>query len=210
MNEAKRQAGETVAALLSYRNFVWAVIGQFFYIGAQIGSWSYFIDFTRELSPQTAERAGAFMLSASLAGFMIGRFVGTFIMGFIEPRRLLLIYAGINMVLVGTAITASGMVAIIALASTSFFMSIMFPTNYALGLENLGEHAEIGSSVIIMSIISGAFIPPAIGFLADASSVQWAYIIPLLCYAMVLLSTWIGGNARRSLPLCVSGTESVQ
>lgn len=197
-NGGKSNAGKTAAALLSHRSFIWAVIGQFFYVGAQIGSWSYFIDFTRELSPQTAERTAAFLLSASLAAFMIGRFIGTFIMGFVAPRRLLIVYAGINMVLVGTAMMTSGLFAIIALASTSFFMSIMFPTNYALGLEGLGEHAEMGSSVIIMSIISGAFIPPAIGFLADGSSVQRAYIVALFCYAMVLLSAWAGDNARRN------------
>jgi len=205
-----RAVGGTITTLLSRRNFIWAVIGQFFYVGAQIGSWSYFIDFTRELSPQTAERVAAFMLSASLGAFMIGRFFGTFIMGFVAPRRLLMIYAAINVVLVAIAVMASGMAAIIALALTSFFMSIMFPTNYALGLEDLGESAEIGSSVIIMSIISGAFIPPAIGFLADASSVQKAYVIPLLCYAVVLFSAWVGGNVRWNRYLSFASTDAVR
>jgi FHS family L-fucose permease-like MFS transporter len=209
-NAGNRKAHGTVATLLSHRNFIWAVIGQFFYVGAQIGSWSYFIDFTRELSPQTAERNAAFLLSASLAAFMIGRFVGTFIMAFIAPRRLLMIYAAINMVLVATAMMTSGVVAVVALASTSFFMSIMFPTTYALGLEDLGESAEIGSSVIIMSIISGAFIPPAIGFLADASSVQRAYVIPLFCYALVLLSAWLGGNRRWNPSPSFASTDAVQ
>jgi FHS family L-fucose permease-like MFS transporter len=179
--------------VFAHRSFVWAIVAQFFYVGAQIGVWSYFIDFTKELTPLTPEKTAAFYLSASLLSFMVGRFIGTYLMKYIAPRRLLALYALINIGLVGVALVTSGMTAVVALGATSFFMSIMFPTIYALGLEHLGDQAEMGSSLIIMTIISGAIIPPMMGYLSDVQSVQWAYAVPLVCYFMVWLSTRLGG-----------------
>lgn len=178
--------------IFQHKSFVGALIGQFFYVGAQIGIWSYFIDFAIELTPETTEKMAAYYLSASLFTFMIGRFVGTYLMKFIAPRTLLARYALICISLVIIATVASGMVAVIALAITSFFMSIMFPTIYALGLEKIGDKAEIGSSLIIMTIISGAMVPPLMGFLADGFNVQWSYIVPLSCFILVWLSTHFG------------------
>ena len=185
----------SLSGLFRHRSFTWAIIAQFFYVGAQIGVWSYFIDFTKELSPATPEKSAAFYLSASLFSFMLGRFVGTALMNVVEPRRLLGAYALINVALVLVATSASGLVAVVALGATSFFMSIMFPTIYALGLARLGDQAEIGSSLIIMTIISGAIIPPLMGYLADAVDVQSAYILPLIAYALVFVST-IAGRER--------------
>lgn len=185
----------SLSGLFRHRSFTWAIIAQFFYVGAQIGVWSYFIDFTKELSPATPEKSAAFYLSASLFSFMLGRFVGTALMNVFEPRRLLGAYALINVALVLVAISASGLVAVLALGATSFFMSIMFPTIYALGLARLGDQAEIGSSLIIMTIISGAIIPPLMGYWADAATVQSAYILPLIAYALVFVST-IAGRER--------------
>ena len=191
--EANPEARPTLAGVFTHKSFVWAIVAQFFYVGAQIGVWSYFIDFTKELTPLTPEKTAAFYLSASLLSFMVGRFIGTYLMKYIAPRRLLALYALINIGLVGVALVTSGMTAVVALGATSFFMSIMFPTIYALGLEHLGDQAEMGSSLIIMTIISGAIIPPMMGYLSDVQSVQWAYAVPLVCYFMVWLSTRLGG-----------------
>ena len=189
-----RSAGKpTLDGVFTHKSFVWAIVAQFFYVGAQIGVWSYFIDFTKELTPATPEKTAAFYLSASLLSFMVGRFIGTYLMKFIAPRTLLALYALINIGLVTVALISSGMIAVVAVGATSFFMSIMFPTIYALGLEHLGDKAEMGSSLIIMTIISGAIIPPMMGYLSDIQSVQWAYAVPLLCYFMVWLSTRLGG-----------------
>jgi FHS family L-fucose permease-like MFS transporter len=143
--------------------------------------------FAIELTPDTTEKMAAYYLSASLFTFMMGRFVGTYLMKFIDPRVLLSRYAFICIALVIIATLASGMVAVVALAVTSFFMSIMFPTIYALGLEKVGDKAEVGSSLIIMTIISGAMIPPLMGFLSDSYNVQWSYIVPLACFLVVWL-----------------------
>ena len=189
-----RSAGmPTLDGVFTHKSFVWAIVAQFFYVGAQIGVWSYFIDFTKELTPATPEKTAAFYLSASLLSFMVGRFIGTYLMKFIAPRKLLALYALINIGLVAVALISGGMIAVVAVGATSFFMSIMFPTIYALGLEHLGDKAEMGSSLIIMTIISGAIIPPMMGYLSDIQSVQWAYAVPLGCYFMVWLSTRLGG-----------------
>lgn len=176
-------------ALIGRRSFVTAVIAQFFYVGAQIGTWSYFVDFVKTVAPDRSEKAAAFFLSCSLFAFMVGRFAGTAMLRVITPTNLLIAYALINTVLVLLAVIASGPVAIIAMGATSFFMSIMFPTIYALGLENLGDEAELGSSIIIMSIISGAIIPPIVGHLSDSTSIRISYIFIALCYVMVGLAT---------------------
>lgn len=187
-----KESSTPFLSIFQHKSFVGAIVGQFFYVGAQIGIWSYFIDFAIELTPDTTEKMAAYYLSASLFTFMIGRFVGTYLMKFIDPRVLLARYTLICIVLVIVATVAPGVVAVVSLAVTSFFMSIMFPTIYALGLQKIGDKAEIGSSLIIMTIISGAIVPPLMGFLADDFNIQIAYVIPLFCFVIVWLSTRLG------------------
>ena len=185
-----------MTSVFKKRSFTKALAGQFFYVGAQIGIWSYFIDFAIETNAGTAEKTAAFYLSASLVAFMLGRFIGTYILKFVAPRVLLVRYAIACSALLVIAILTTGNVAILALGATSFFMSIMFPTIFALGVEELGDHAELGASLIIMTIISGAMIPPMMGFLADGLSVQWSYIVPLICFFVV----WISMRQSKKLP----------
>lgn len=186
------KSDNSFASMFKHKSFVAALVAQFFYVGAQIGMWSYFIDYTKELTPETPEKTAAYLLSVSLMLFMVGRFFGTYLMNKIEPRALLARYALICITLVAVALFTSSYVAVFALISVNFFMSIMFPTIYALGLEKLGEKAEVGSSLIIMTIISGAMIPPLMGFWADAVNVQSAYFIPLICFAVVWVSIRFG------------------
>ncbi len=164
-----------------------AVITLFFYVGAQVGIWSFFIDFCKDLMPALSERRIAYILSASLATLMIGRFSGAFIQRRVRPERLLALYAAVNIILCIIAATGHGWIAIGALWSTSFFMSIMFPTIFALGVEGLGEQTEVGSSLLIMSIIGGALIPPAMGVFADRVGAQLIMIVPAFCFGACLL-----------------------
>lgn len=164
----------------------WAVVTQFFYVGAQVGVWSFFIDFSKDIMPSLPERQIAFLLSASLGMLMIGRFSGAFIQRRIAPAKLLALYAVANIILCLTASISHGVIAIGALWLTSFFMSIMFPTIFALGIENLGEESEMGSSFLIMSIIGGALIPPGMGLLADKVGAQLIMVVPALCFGVCL------------------------
>jgi FHS family L-fucose permease-like MFS transporter len=181
--------------LARHRPLVGAVIAQFFYVGAQVGIWSYFIDFVKDVTPSVTERNAAFLLSASLVLFMIGRFSGTIMMARVRPVRLLAGYALVNVVLCAIAAFAGGWIAVGALMLSSFFMSIMFPTIFALGVEGTGPAKPLGSSFIIMAIIGGAIFPPLMGMVAvRAGEVPIAMLLPLVCFAAIAI------YARRITP----------
>jgi MFS transporter, FHS family, L-fucose permease len=164
-----------------------AVVAQFFYVGAQVGIWSFFIDFSKSMMPNVAERTVAFLLSASLAMLMIGRFTGAFIQVRVSPARLLALYAGANILLCLSAVVSSGQLAVGSLWLTSFFMSIMFPTIFALGVQDLADETELGSSFLIMSIIGGAVVPPIMGLISDQiGGIHHAMLIPAFCFAVCL------------------------
>ena len=119
---------------------------------------------------------------------MIGRFAGTALMQFIAPARLLMIYGIVAALLCAVAMAASGMTAIVALGLTSFFMSVMFPTIFSLGVAELGERTKLGSSLLVMAIIGGALFPPLTGFIGEqAGSLQIAMVAPLGCFIVMAL-----------------------
>jgi FHS family L-fucose permease-like MFS transporter len=178
-----------------------AVIAQFFYVGAQVGIWSFFVDFVKDSVPTTPERTAAYLLSGSLFLFMAGRFLGAGLMQRITATRLLLSCACINVALCAVAATGSGWVAVAAFALTSLFMSIMFPTIFALGIRGLGPRAAIGSSLIIMSIIGGAIVPPVMGVIAGrAGGLHVALLLPLICFVAVALFAYRAAAIDRLPP----------
>ena len=164
----------------------WAVIAEFFYVGAQVGVTSFFVRFSRYTAGIPEKNAGN-MLGAAMFGFMAGRFLGTFFMRYIRPARLLSIYAAINIGLLLVALMAHGRIAVYAMMAIPFFLSIMFPTIFALGIKDLGEETKMASSFLVMSIIGGAFTPVMMGLISDATgSIQVAYIMPVVCMAFIL------------------------
>ena len=178
--------GGQFAGLLRDRALVGAVIAQFFYVGAQVGIWSFFIDFVKDVIPQVSERNAAFLLSVSLVLFMIGRFSGAALMWRVRPATLLGIYAIANVLLCCLAMTGIGWAALGALMLTSFFMSIMFPTIFALGVADLDTARPLGSSFIIMAIIGGAIFPPLMGLVAEhMGGVPVSLVLPLACFVVI-------------------------
>ncbi len=174
-------------AVLRHRRLVWAVVTLFFYVGAQVGVWSFFIDFTKSQTPDLSERTVAYLLSASLGALMVGRFSGALLQRRVAPARLLALYAIANVVLCALAALLSGEAAVAALWLTSFFMSIMFPTIFALGVSGLGDETESGASFLIMAIIGGALIPPAMGLVSDSvGGIHHMMVVPMLCFVVVL------------------------
>jgi FHS family L-fucose permease-like MFS transporter len=174
------------ADLLRDRALIGAVIAQFFYVGAQVGIWSFFIDFVKDVMPQISERSAAYLLSVSLVLFMIGRFSGAALMWRVRPATLLGIYAVANILLCALAMTGIGWAALGALMLTSFFMSIMFPTIFALGVADLDTARPLGSSFIIMAIIGGAIFPPLMGIVAEhMGGVPVALLLPLTCFVVI-------------------------
>jgi FHS family L-fucose permease-like MFS transporter len=184
---------EFSAAVLKHKHLSWAVIAQFFYVGAQVGVGSFFIRYSKFVA-DIGEKEAAFLWgSIAMVGFMVGRFAGTFFMKFIDPARLLSIYAGISILLLIIALTTHGNVALYAVMAVPFFMSIMFPTIFALGIKGLGEETKIASSFLVMAIIGGGVAPLFMGLISDKTgSIQMAYIVPLLCFLVILYYGMVG------------------
>ncbi|WP_184547985.1 L-fucose:H+ symporter permease [Mucilaginibacter sp. FT3.2] len=167
------------------KNLVLGVIAQFFYVGAQVCVSSFFIRFAGKVAGIPQKPASIF-LAIALAGFMSGRFIGTFLMKYIRPAKLLAIYCVINVFLVILAVMLHGKLAVYALMGVEFFMSIMFPTIFSLSIRGLGAKTKLGSSLVIMAIVGGAVFPPLLGFVSDKTNIQVAYLVPAVCFLFVL------------------------
>lgn len=173
--------------LFRHAHFVWAVVAQFFYVAAQVGIAALFINYCTEKNLGISNERAAYLLSASLLLFTIGRFVGTAIMKRVAPNKLLALYSAVNVLLCAAVIWMQGMVSIYALMAVFFFESIMFPTIFALGVKNLGSFTKKGASFIIMSIVGGALVPYVMGWLAQIRGTPFSYIVPMACFAVVFL-----------------------
>jgi FHS family L-fucose permease-like MFS transporter len=202
-------------ALFRYPHWYNAVVAQFFYLGAQLGTWSYLITYVQENSPMSEKQAGG-LLIVNMVLFMCGRFFSTFLMKFIKPARLMGVYACINIGLVGLVISASrwgnllGMhelthwIGIGAMMATTFFMSLMYPTIFASGVKGLGPNAKLGASVLVMSLIGGAILTPVMGLIADrpwAQAVAPAMIVPAVSYLVIAVFAFAGSRPRGPVQL---------
>lgn len=173
--------------IFRHSHVTWAVIAQFFYVGAQVCVGSFFIRFSRFVMDMPEKQAALWWGSIAMVGFMLGRFSGTFLMKYIKPAKLLSIYAITCIVLLAIALLTKGNIAVYAVMAVPFFMSIMFPTIFALGIKGLGEETKIASSFLVMSIVGGAILPLLMGYISDKTgSMQTAYIVPLACFFVVL------------------------
>ena len=164
-----------------------AAAAQFFYVGAQVGLWSYTIRYAQANLPGTSERIAANWLFASLVLFGVGRFAGAWLMGRIAPPLLLAMFAAISLALAATAGLLGGTAGLIALTATSFFMSIQFPTIFALGMAGLGPLARAGASLIVMAIIGGAALTALMGAVSDMAGINAAMLVPATAFVAVLL-----------------------
>ncbi|MEO8766383.1 MAG: L-fucose:H+ symporter permease [Ginsengibacter sp.] len=185
----------------------WAVIAQFFYVGAQVCIGSFFIRFSKYTMDLPEKQAAYWWGYIAMVGFMVGRFSGTFLMKYIRPERLLGLYSVINIILLAVAVFTRGQTAVFTLMAVPFFMSIMFPTIFALGIKGLGEETKIAASFLVMSIVGGAFFPLIMGRISDATggNIQLSYVVPMACFVIVLLFALTqkrdAGDARVSIAL---------
>jgi MFS transporter, FHS family, L-fucose permease len=183
--------------LLRYPSFLFAIVAQFLYVGAQVGTWSYFIQYVQDGTHQPEKIAGYF-LTGTLVAFGLGRFSSAALMRYIKPARLMGIYSIINIVLVAVGVAFPGWVGLWAIFITSFFMSVMFPTIFALGIDGLDKNTKIGGSLLVMAIAGGAVITPLMGWVSQTQhSIAMAYLVPLGCYCAVALYSFAGTRLKR-------------
>jgi len=178
--------GETFSRLLTNPNYVFAVVAQFFYVGAQITVWTYtFFYIPNQLEwVSEADVLLKWHIWALLA-FGASRFVFTFLMKFFKDFSLLLFAAATACILTLVVVTIGGVVGSVSLIAISSLMSLMFPTIFGLGCKGLGVDTKVGASGLIMAILGGAIITPAQGLLIDVSNVQISYLVPLICFIVI-------------------------
>jgi FHS family L-fucose permease-like MFS transporter len=177
---------KTSGSVFAHPHLIKGVLAQFFYVGAQVGVASFVIRFAQHTVPGMTQRVAAYYLLGHQIGFMIGRFAGSALMKIVAPARLLSIFAIGCLASVSVALLATGIVPVWAVVLIGFFHSIMFPTIFALGIKNLGPLTKRGSSMMVMAIIGGAIFPAIMGRISDASNIQTAFLVPLICYVYVL------------------------
>jgi len=173
------------STLIKHRHFVWAAIAQFFNVAAQAGTWGYFINYGHDVMGLSDEKAGSFMV-LFMAMMAAGRFVGTYLMKFIAPNRLLAVFALGSILSCLVVAQKWGWVSYGALFGINFFFSIMFPTIFSLGLKDLGRRTQQASSFISMGVVGGAVMPYFMGKIAD-TDVAAAYYLPVVCYGVIFL-----------------------
>jgi FHS family L-fucose permease-like MFS transporter len=181
-------AGGKIKDLLKHPHFVLAVVAQFLYVAAQTGINSFFINYVTEEIPSVTNVEAAKILGFGGMGlFWLGRFTGsTLFMRIIKPNKLLALYAIMNVITMSLVVAGLGWVSVVALFSTYFFMSVMFPTIFALGIKGLGPLTKKASSFLVMSIVGGALIPVLMGRIADVSNMALGFIVPLVCFVFIV------------------------
>jgi FHS family L-fucose permease-like MFS transporter len=201
--------GPTLKRLLRNRNYVMGVLAQFFYVGAQIGVWSFTIRYSMNalnlensvLPPgKTPEQMAATYYVASLVLFACSRFIFTFMMKFFKPSSLLIFASAMAIISSLTVILGTGMVGVIALVTISGFMSLMFPTIFGQAVIGLGDDTKIGGSGLIMAILGGAAVTFLQGKVSDITgSINYSYIVPLACFVLIAYYAIISGKLVKKL-----------
>jgi len=198
--------------LFRYPRFLFGVVAQFFYVAAQVSVWSFTIRYTQHAVPSLPITNGfvlwhgwlplptavsaALILLISQTLFMIGRFVGTALMGRVDPERLMGAYAAIAAALTASATLIGGWIGVVSLACTSFFMSVMFPTIFAGAIRDLGPLTKSGSSFLVMAIIGGALAPPIMGHISGLFSMQYAMVVPCICFAVIMAFSLVASKGK--------------
>lgn len=194
-DEEQRSWRSSVKRLFSNKKYLFGVVAQFFYVGAQIGVWSFTIRIVmNELG--ILEKPAATIYLISIIAFCVSRFIYTWLMKYYKPSKLLVFgsVAALLCTLVVVFSAGTGWFMVVSLMLISFFMSLMFPTIYGIALgdvekENCGGRAgdaKIGASGLIMAILGGAILTPVQGMLSDTLGINWSYLLPALCFAVVL------------------------
>jgi FHS family L-fucose permease-like MFS transporter len=175
--------------LVANRNYREGVIAQVFYVGAQIMCWTFIIQYAENLG---INKATAQMYNiVAMVIFLSSRFISTFMMKYINSRKLLMFFAVGGIVTITGTIFIEGMAGLYCLIATSAFMSLMFPTIYGIALEGIGQDTTLGAAGLVMAIVGGALMPPLQGFIIDFGQIGFlpavnvSFVLPLICFVVI-------------------------
>ena len=189
LQEARNASGiqRTYRELFQYSHFKWAVVAQFFNVATQGGTWAFFINYAITYMPGMTDQHASYYFSLSMVMMLLGRMIGTYLMNFIAPNKLLALFCLGSIAMCLVISQHAGWLSFACLIGLQFTFSIMFPTIFGLGMKNLNDLREKASSFIVMGVVGGAVFPPIMGYVADKTSVATAYLLPIICYFMIFL-----------------------
>lgn len=185
--------------VLKYSHLRWGVIAQFFYNGGQTAINAMFLIYCCKYVGLSESMATTYF-GIYMFAFLLGRWIGTLLMVKFKPQHMLFMYAVINIALCGVIMAFGGMIGLYAMLGVSFFMSIMYPTQFSLALEGLGSKTKSGSAFLVMAIVGNVVLPPLTGHLMDINQhlYQLAYIVPLVCFIFCAYYGWKGYKIKNS------------
>jgi MFS transporter, FHS family, L-fucose permease len=210
------------SSIWSHPHFVGAVLAQFVYVAAQAGIFSFFINYVIEEMPSISQqlssgwlfkgrsilREGSYYVNEQGATFLLGtigfplfllgRATGAAILRKFKAHKMLGTYAVANVILCGIVMSKLGWFSVASVFLSFFFMSIMFPTIFALGISGLGVQAKKASGFIVMAIMGGAIMPKLMGHLGDVYGMSFAFLMPLVCFAMVAVYGYMWSKLSKS------------
>ncbi|HUB88956.1 MAG TPA: L-fucose:H+ symporter permease [Dyella sp.] len=187
----------TLLDALRYPHVLFGVLGIFFYVGAEVSIGSFLVNYIAEPNiGHMSEQDAAHYVSLYWGGAMVGRFIGSVLLAKLSPRKLLAVFAAINVLLLIATMSTSGNTAMYSIVAIGLFNSIMFPTIFSLGIERMGPLTGKASSLLIMAIVGGALVPFLQGTLADTIGIQHAFVLPALCYAYIVFYGAKGSHIR--------------
>ena len=173
--------------LFRRKHFTLGIGTQFLYVAAQTGIFSFCVNYILENDANVTKLQASHWLGAIGFGlFMFGRLCGSGVISKFKPNQVLAAYAGINVLLTAVCM-GGGRLGMYAMFGTFFFMSVMFPTNFALGIRGLGDYTKLGASLIVMSIVGGAIAAPFMGHIADTHSMKVGFVVPLVCFILIAI-----------------------
>src|SRR5690606_15745429 len=199
LTESSEQADSsrhTYGDALRHRHLLFGVLAIFFYVGAEVSIGSFLVNYLS--LPNIggfSEKEATHYVSLYWTMAMVGRFAGSALLVRFSPRKLLALFALVNVGLLALTMGSEGKLALYSVVATGLFNSIMFPTIFALGIERLGPLTNKASSLLIMAIVGGALVPFVQGLLADRIGVQHSFVLPLLCYGYVIFYGLVGSRS---------------
>ena len=187
-------------SVLKRRHLRWGVIAQFFYNGGQTAVNSLFLVYCCNYAGLSESTATTFFGLYMLA-FLLGRWIGTMLMIKFKPQNMLTVYAIVNVLLCGVIMTFGGMTGLYAMLGVSFFMSIMYPTQFSLALTGLGNQTKSGSAFLVMAIVGNACLPQLTAYIMhhNPQIYQIAYIVPLICFIFCAYYGWRGYKVESAI-----------
>lgn len=180
-------------SVLKRRHLRWGVIAQFFYNGGQTALNSLFLVYCCNYAGLPESTATTFFGLYMLA-FLLGRWIGTALMIRFKPQNMLTVYAIVNVALCGVIVVFGGMTGLYAMLGVSFFMSIMYPTQFSLAIDGLGNQTKSGSAFLVMAIVGNACLPQLTAYIMhhNPQIYQIAYLVPLVCFIFCAYYGWKG------------------